>query len=270
MKISSVFRLLLIFTLVAVMGCSTGRSSKYVYKPSYQRTREQQKSYLLGKREEDSKNADVTAKADKIEEPEQKKAEPPEKSEKKGWWPWSGKKAEKPEEEKQVVTEKSGFSDRVIYKLKPGDQVIVSLRGIPKEEQIEDIIDENGFIAFAYINSVHAAGLTASELEHEIKNAYLDAKIYKNISVNVLVPAQSYFVRGEVKQPGRYPILSGVTLVQAIAAAGGYTEFANSKKVQMIRGNRRIIKNVRDLEKRPENDVAVEAGDVIVVPRSVF
>ena len=158
----------------------------------------------------------------------------------------------------------------VVYRLHPGDHLIVYLRGIPNEDMVEDVIDENGYITLSYINRILAAGKTPSELEQAIRKAYLDQKIYKDITVNVVVPSQSFFVRGEVRQPGRYPLMSGVTLLQAIAAAGGYTEFAYPRKVKVVRGETTFYVNMHDLEKHPEKDRAVEAGDVIVVPRSIF
>jgi protein involved in polysaccharide export with SLBB domain len=157
-----------------------------------------------------------------------------------------------------------------VYLIKPGDPVVVHLRGIPQEQEIEDQVDEMGKINLPFINEMTAAGKSSSELEKEIRSAYIDQQIYKNIMVNVILPSQSYFVRGEVRQPGRFPLSSGVTMVQAIAAAGGYTEFANSKKVQLLRGNKADYYDARSFETHPEKDVAIEAGDVIVVHRSVF
>lgn len=156
------------------------------------------------------------------------------------------------------------------YVLKPGDFIAIYLRGIPREEEIQDVVDEQGYVTLTYINEVKAAGKTTSELERAIREAYLTAEIYKNISVNVVMMQQSYFVRGEVKSPGRFALMSGVTLLQAIAAAGGYTEFAQPKKVKLIRGDDSRIIDVRDIEKNPEKDIPIEAEDVIVVPRSVF
>ena len=68
----------------------------------------------------------------------------------------------------------------------------------------------------------------------------------------------------------RSQLVSGVTVVQAIATAGGYTEFANPRKLQLIRGEDTSRLNALDFEKNPERDVELESGDVIVVPRSVW
>lgn len=157
-----------------------------------------------------------------------------------------------------------------VYRLEAGDSIVIYLRGIPAAEMIEDVIDENGYITLPHINTVLAAGRTSSELEKAIRSEYLTQRIYRDITVNVVLPSLSYFVTGEVRAPGRYPLLSGVTLVQAIATAGGYTEFANPRKVNLTRGDDTRVIDAQALQKYPDRDIPVEAGDVIVVQRSVW
>ena len=157
------------------------------------------------------------------------------------------------------------------YMLKVGDGIQVYLRGIPTPDRIEDIIDEEGKISLPFINEVQAAGLAASELERNIRQIYLDQDIYRNITVNVVVPTRSYFILGEVRAAGRFQILSATRVSQAIAAAGGYTEYA-SGKVQVKRRGAivKVIKNARRLERSPEDDILLEPDDVVEVLRSWF
>jgi polysaccharide export outer membrane protein len=157
------------------------------------------------------------------------------------------------------------------YRLRAGDPVVVNLRDIlPRDETIEDIIDETGAINLPLIGRVVAAGRTTSELENEVQKRYIDEQYFKKITVNVVMPSQSYYVRGEVKAPGRFPLVTGVTMMQAIATAGGYTDWADPKKVKVMRGDKVMEYNARDLEKLPEKDPDVEPGDVIVVPRTMY
>ncbi len=157
------------------------------------------------------------------------------------------------------------------YRLQSGDPVIVYLRGIGREmDEVEDIVDEQGNISLPYLNEFRAVNKTTSDLEKDIRKAYIDGKIYRDVSINVVMPSQSYFIRGEVKQPGRYPIITGITILQAIATAGGYTEFASPRNVKLIRGQQSISYNMNRIEKNPEKDIKVESGDVIVVDRSIF
>ena len=156
------------------------------------------------------------------------------------------------------------------YRLRANDPLIVELRGIPRSESFEMMVDDQGYIGLPYVSPIRAEGLTASELQRSIRDTYIEERIYRHITVNVLLPSQFYFVRGEVRQPGRFPLTSGMTVLKALAAAGGYTEFANPRRINIIRAGETLITNARDLERNPEDDMDVEAGDVIIVPRSVF
>lgn len=157
------------------------------------------------------------------------------------------------------------------YRLQSGDPVVIHLRGIyPRDEEVEDIVDDLGNITLPHLGDLPAAGRSTSQLEAEIRRLYIEGKFYNSITINVVMPQRTYFIRGEVKGPGRFPVAGGMTLLQAIATAGGYTEFANPKKVNLIRAGRTQTYNMRSIERRPELDVRLESGDVIVVERSIF
>jgi|GEM_PF-818681 len=158
-----------------------------------------------------------------------------------------------------------------IYRLRPNDAIIVHLRGIPEPANYEMLVDDEGFISLPFIPSIKAAGKTASELQRAIESAYIDGEFYQRITVNIMLPSQSYFVRGEVRAPGRFPLTPGMTLLKAIAEAGGYTEYANPRKVNLLRGERSFMLDAREAERGvADMNVSVEDGDVIVVPRSFF
>ena len=157
------------------------------------------------------------------------------------------------------------------YRLKVGDGIQIFLRGIPGGEAIEDVIDEAGMVTLPFINEILAAGLTASELERNVRQTYLDQDIYRNITVNVVVPTRYYFIQGEVRAPGRFQIMSATRVSQAIAASGGYTEYASGKVVVKRQG--KIVKEIRNsrrLERTPDDDLLLEPDDVIEVLRSWF
>jgi protein involved in polysaccharide export with SLBB domain len=156
------------------------------------------------------------------------------------------------------------------YRLRASDPVVVQLIGIPEPLQLELVVDDAGEISLPYLDPIRAEGQTLSELQRAVQQAYIDGGIYRRITVNVVIPTQSYFVRGEVRQPGRFPLTGGITVLQAIAAAGGYTEFANPRRINIIRDGETRIENARQMEQNPEEDMLVRAGDVIVVPRSIF
>jgi len=168
----------------------------------------------------------------------------------------------------QPVASESGVT---FYRFKSGDPVVIHLRGIyPKDEAIEDIIDEDGNVTIPLVGDIPAAGKSTSQLEADITKYYIDGGYYRSITVNVVMPSPFYFIRGEIRSPGRFPVVSGVTILQAIAAAGGYTEFANQSTVQLIRGKTTTAINIRDIERNPDRDIRLESGDVIVVKRSIL
>ncbi len=162
------------------------------------------------------------------------------------------------------------YADIPTYRLRANDPVLIELRGIPDPEKFEIKVDERGYISLPFIDPIEAAGKNAFELQREIQRAYIDNQIYRQVTPIVVIPAQSYFIRGEVRQPGRYPVITGLKLLQAVAAAGGYTEYANPRRVNVIRDDKASEYNAREFERYPTRDIDVKAGDVIVVPRSVW
>jgi len=77
-------------------------------------------------------------------------------------------------------------------------------------------------------------------------------------------------MEGEVRSPQEYSLSRRTTLLQAIATASGYTEYANESKVTITRNGQILKYNAKYLAKHPEADPLVEAGDRIKVHRSIF
>jgi polysaccharide export outer membrane protein len=159
------------------------------------------------------------------------------------------------------------------YRIQVNDTLIISLRGItPEQPNVEQVVNEHGEIKLPYINALKAEGRTTSELEELIRSTYIEQKIYKRLTVNIIIPAQTqptFYVRGEVRTPGRVPFVSGMTLLAGIAAAGGPTDFA-SPNMTLLRGGKKLKFNYVDLEKHPEQDQPIQAGDIILVDKSWF
>lgn len=157
-------------------------------------------------------------------------------------------------------------SDSGAYELRPLDPIYIRFSGIMEQQQLELIVDANGEISLLHLKEpVKAAGLSTSELEDRIEQRYEDAAIYKHVSVNVTMTAKVYYVQGEVNAPGQFQLMSGTTLLQAIAGARGYTPFANKKKVTVTRYGKIYIYNAKELEKNPSKDIKIKAGDVVKV-----
>ncbi|HEV2435013.1 MAG TPA: polysaccharide biosynthesis/export family protein [Verrucomicrobiae bacterium] len=152
-----------------------------------------------------------------------------------------------------------------------GDNVTVDYSGTatPIPENVQTIT-ENGNITLPYIGAVRALGKTAGELQNDIHDLYVP-KYYVRLTVTVSSPQRVFYVGGEVKQPGRQLYIGETTVTKAIQAAGDFTDFANQKRVKLIRHNGEIITvNCVKALKDPSLDAPVYPGDQIQVPRRIF
>lgn len=154
--------------------------------------------------------------------------------------------------------------------LSRGDRIMISLRGIPRPEEIKNIIDGLGEVTLPYIGQVRVAGLTPSDAERLIETTYVNLGIYRTINVIVVAEDKVYFVQGEVARQGKFSMSGDVTLLQAITEAGGYTPFANRRNVKIIRGEQVLFYNARDIANGRNSDPVIASDDIIVVLRSVF
>lgn len=152
--------------------------------------------------------------------------------------------------------------------LRRADKVVISLKDIPKSEDIQEMIDDNGSVELPLIGSVMIEGLTTAEAEAVIKQAYIDKNFYKKITVIVVAQEEEFFIHGEVMRPGKYSITRDLTLTQAIATASGFTEFAKKTKVQINRRGESLFYNVSRIQQGKETDPTVKPGDIIIVHRS--
>lgn len=162
----------------------------------------------------------------------------------------------------------SGY-DAVAYRVSPLDPVTIQFSGTPEQQSMQLVVDEKGQINLPHIGLVSVTGLTTSELEREIERRYKDGQIYRNVSINVIMTAKSYYIQGEVNAPGQFPLAAETTLMQAIAAARGVSPYASSR-VTVTRKGQTFRYDIGDIRRHPERDVKIEAGDVINVQRSWF
>ncbi len=151
--------------------------------------------------------------------------------------------------------------------LQVGDRLEVYLHGIPNPKELAAVVDEDGYITMPHIGQVQVAGKTGSEVERLIERRYIEEEYYRSVTCVVIPPRIQFFVRGEVKQPGRYPLTRDVTLLQAIAMAGGYTDHAQPRRINILRGSLSIDVNARNIERGQDPSPPIEPGDIIVVPR---
>ena len=165
----------------------------------------------------------------------------------------------------------TGYTAAEVARFHVGDTVIVTLSGLPSDIlQHQEPIKEDGTITMPDIGHVQAAGKTAGELQNEIYNLYVP-KLYRHLTVTVNTGDRVYYVTGEVKQPGRQLYVGQMTVTKAITTAGDFTDFANHKKVRLIRANGQTIKvNCVKALQDSYQDPQVYPNDQIQVPRRIF
>lgn len=151
--------------------------------------------------------------------------------------------------------------------LRSGDTVIIKFAGprIPTDRHEEEI-KTDGRISPPVIEPVKAAELTAGQLQSQLQGAY--DEYYKNLTVTVNAGNRYFYVDGEVKNPNRFPHAGEMTVIDAIATASGFTDFAKKRGIKLIRswGDRHTV-NYFQAMSNDEKDLPVYPGDQIFVPR---
>lgn len=152
------------------------------------------------------------------------------------------------------------------YTLGPGDRLRITVYG---EETLtgEYRVTGGGDVSFPLIGNVAAGGMTVEQLQQELttqlSNGYIaDPRISAEI-----IDYRPYYVLGEVGKPGEYTYSVGLTLQQAVAAAGGFTYRANDDRIFLKRANetREVIV---DLDEYPA--FPLRPGDTIRVGERYF
>lgn len=160
--------------------------------------------------------------------------------------------------------------------LRVGDPVEITIAGVRPEDAAEInkvySVDGEGYINLAHIGRVRANGLTPGKLSASIQAAYKAADIFTNPTIAIVQQAATRFVTvgGEVKAPQRVPYTSDLGLTSAIQAAGGFTDFANRKKVIWISNGKRAVVDTTIIMGDPSQEVPLKPGDQIQVQSSPF
>ncbi len=134
-------------------------------------------------------------------------------------------------------------------------------------QPFEQKVKNDGTINLYLIGDVQAAGKTPKELEQIIHDKYVP-KYYTRVTVTIRQMSRFFYVDGQVKLPGRFPHIGEITVTGAIAAAGGFTDYANKKAIRVKRSDGKV----QDLDynkiiKNPKLDVSIYPGDLIYIPR---
>jgi len=164
-----------------------------------------------------------------------------------------------------------GVKDVGSARLSAGDTVTITLAGVPDvPAPVTKTIDSDGTITLDAIGSIKAAGNSPGELENAIHDAYVP-KYYTHLDVTITPGDRVFYVRGEVRTPGRQIYVGQITVTKAITSAGDFTEFANPGNVILIRSNGKRFKlNCNAILSGDAPDPPVFPGDQIEVKRRLY
>jgi len=158
------------------------------------------------------------------------------------------------------------------YRIGPQDLVRID---VWKEPDISRTIPvrPDGKISLPLMNDVQAAGLTAMELAGSIREGLSKYITSPQVTVTVTeINSRRVYVTGEVMRPGAQPLLPNMTALQALTSAGGFTQFAKTKSIYILRNeDGKQVKHPFNYKavldgKHPEDNIQLQPGDVIVVP----
>jgi polysaccharide export outer membrane protein len=152
------------------------------------------------------------------------------------------------------------------YRLVPGDKLRVE---VYKDAQVSQSVQirPDGKITLPLANDIVAAGRTPTELRDAIAEALKSYIATPTVTVIVVetVPPMIY-VMGEVNSSGPQPLVGKLDIVQALSAAGGFKDFANTKNIKIRRGTQILKFNYKDAIEGRTAPLLLQPGDTIIVP----
>jgi protein involved in polysaccharide export with SLBB domain len=164
----------------------------------------------------------------------------------------------------ELVTVVADQPNETDYRLGLSDRLRVTVYG---EDDLSGAfqIDSAGFVRLPLIGEVHAAGLTARQLEAGIANI-LDGGYLEDARVAVEVTEyRPFFILGQVGKPGQYPCTNNMSALNAIALAGGFTQKAVESTI--------YVRHAGEAEERAisiDQQTRIYPGDIVRVPETAF
>lgn len=154
--------------------------------------------------------------------------------------------------------------------IRVGEQLKVEFIDKTPPATFEQVVRDDGTITLELGQTFEAAGKSEAQLQEEIRARYVP-KYYLRLTVNIIRNNRWYFVGGEVKNESQRPYTGDITVLKAIASAGGFTVYADKKRIELIRSNgEKLVVNADRIRDKKDPDPAVYPGDQIIVPLSKF
>jgi polysaccharide export outer membrane protein len=177
----------------------------------------------------------------------------------------------------QQETGRPGLSPLVTinkdYRVGPNDLIDVEIMDLDNMKRTVRV-NAAGMISLPLIGAVSVTGLTSQELESRIADRYRE-KYLQNPQVSVFIKeftTERITVEGAVAKPGIFPLTGQITLLRALALAGGFGPIANSSEVMLFRVNENRVRevavfDVNKIRSGANDDPVIKGDDLIVVQR---
>lgn len=163
-----------------------------------------------------------------------------------------------------LTTGLASAADLKGYALGAGDKLRITVYNEP-DLSGEFEVNGEGYVSVPLIGQIKVIGQTTNEVQTLLTQKYgKDYLVNPSVSIEV-TNYRPFFIIGEVNRPGGYPYVNGMTIINAVALAGGYTPRANHDRIKVKHGS-----DSADQQQQVKEDAAVLPGDVIEVPERFF
>jgi len=159
------------------------------------------------------------------------------------------------------------------YKIGTGDILEIVTWKEPDFTREAVLVRIDGRISFPLLGDVQAAGRSPLEIQKDIETGLKDYVGNPIVTVTVKNPlSQKFYILGEVKKTGEYPLIKGLTVLQAFAIAGGFTDWASKKEIILLRyedGKEKVYNiNYKKIvnDKDFNQNISIKTDDTIIVP----
>ena len=159
------------------------------------------------------------------------------------------------------------------YKIGPGDVLEISVYGEESLNRKDLVVRPDGKISFPLVGDVLLGGLTTAKAKEAVEQSLHEYIPEAVAAVSVVqLGSLQYYVVGKVNKPGMYNASKPLTVLQALAMAGGLTTFADESHIVILRNSGkdtvRLPFNYKKIKKGRgvEENITLERGDVVVVP----
>jgi polysaccharide biosynthesis/export protein len=158
--------------------------------------------------------------------------------------------------------------DSNAYKVGPADVLFIR---VWNESQFSGpvTVHDDGQITLPLVGDLPAGGKTPNEIQQIVAKALTKFVVKPLVTITVqTVESKKYYMDGMIAHPGEYLLITPTTIFEAISKAGGLQEFANPKKIYVLRGSQRIRFNYKEVihGKNMDQNIQLQPGDHIVVP----